>query len=96
MAATLPVIVPTLLMVSSKIVNDRVYLLIYRSLVVRTTDPSYAPVISILERCRHVVVEQETVTDPDMMFGQAELTVYELTEDDDDDRGTETPERLSA
>jgi hypothetical protein len=55
-------------------------LTVVRSPAVKDTDPVFAPVADALERFTAEVVVSETQDDQDMMFGQAELTVYRLTE----------------
>lgn len=50
-------------------------LLVYRSPLVRDSDPAYQPIAELLEY-PHEEVIKERVPDPNMMFGEADLTVY--------------------
>lgn len=52
---------------------------IYSSVLVKETSEFYRPVAEVILTAEHVdVVHRELVDDPDMMFGQAKLTVMKL------------------
>lgn len=53
-------------------------LIVYRSVLVRDTDPVYAPVAEFLSKCRVEILAQKVFPDPSMMFGQGEFTAYLL------------------
>lgn len=54
-------------------------LLVYRSPMVRQTDPIFQPVADLLRDHRMTMVYQERLPDPGMMFGQGEVTAYRLS-----------------
>ncbi|AGK87548.1 hypothetical protein M045_gp69 [Mycobacterium phage HINdeR] len=87
--AVITIAVATLLYVVPERSNDGrgIRLTVYRSPVCRTTDPSYAPVQELLGSIPFEHVEHDERPDPDMMFGQAILDVYEVGIDDDSNRG---------
>lgn len=49
---------------------------VYRSPIVRDGDPMYQPVRDYLALTPHEVLWRGRVPDPEMMFGEAEVTVY--------------------
>ncbi|AIY44747.1 hypothetical protein [Mycolicibacterium fortuitum] len=51
-------------------------LYVYRSVTVRDTDEIYQPVIELVGEAEPLT--RETVSDPGMMFGQAEVLTYEV------------------
>ena len=57
--------------------------LIYRSRVVRHTDPIFRPVADLLREHSLRMVFQETRLDPNMMFGRGEVTAYRLSHTDE-------------
>ncbi|AWN05840.1 hypothetical protein SEA_BLINN1_81 [Mycobacterium phage Blinn1] len=55
------------------------YLLVYRSPLVKSTDPEYQPVRDvILEADRMDVLARGTFEDPNMMFGEGEYILHRL------------------
>lgn len=58
-------------------------LFVYRSPVVKDTDDIYLPVKSVLDSFKHRVDQTLTVIDPEMMFGEAQQTVYRIGELDE-------------
>lgn len=52
-------------------------LIVYRTPILLDTDPTYANVAAMLKQ-RHEVLWRQTVPDPDMFFGQAELSIYRI------------------
>jgi hypothetical protein len=53
-------------------------LVVYKSRLVRDTDSFYQPIAEFLESTPHEVIWTMSVPDPEMTFGQADLTVYFL------------------
>jgi len=64
---------------------------VLRSVIVSDKDSIFQPLVDFLALTRHEVLWSETVEDPDMMFGEATLTVYmierNMTRNDDSDGG---------
>lgn len=52
------------------------FLTVYRSVMVRDTDEIYQPVIELVGNAEPLI--RQTISDPDMMFGQAELLTYAI------------------
>lgn len=55
-------------------------LLVYKSPLFKETDPIYGPVVELLRRFKHKLVFEEVVIDPQMMFGEALLRIYQFVE----------------
>lgn len=53
-------------------------LIVYRSVAVRPSDPIYRPVRQMLDNEPNRLLQQTSVQDKEMMFGQAELSMYAL------------------
>lgn len=70
---SLDVAIPNLLFAHIK---EERWLCVYRSVVVKDTDEQYRPVIELAEGLEPV--KRETVVDPDMMFGKAEILTFDL------------------
>lgn len=51
-------------------------LLVYRSPMVRDSDPIYRPVAELLETHRLSVANHQVILDPSMIMGRGELTVW--------------------
>lgn len=49
-------------------------LTVYRSIIVRDTDEIYQPVFDLIGDAE--LIHRETVVDPGMAFGRAELSIY--------------------
>ncbi|ANU79406.1 hypothetical protein SEA_BUZZBUZZ_72 [Mycobacterium phage BuzzBuzz] len=67
---------PGLLFAETCNLLDVTGLLVYRSPMVKKTDPVYADVADILKRSRVELVGRDTIPDPMMYFGEGEWSVY--------------------
>ncbi|ASZ75504.1 hypothetical protein KIW74_gp24 [Mycobacterium phage Kimona] len=56
------------------------FLAIFRSPVVKDTDPCYQPVADVLATFDAEVIDRKMFPDPDMFFGRAEAVIYKLRE----------------
>lgn len=56
------------------------YLCVYRSVLVPDNDPRLEPVNRVLNANPHRIVTALTGEDPNMMFGEALITVYKIGE----------------
>ncbi len=54
------------------------YLCVYRSVLVPDNDPRLEPVNRVLNNNPHRIITALTGDDPDMMFGEALITVYRI------------------
>jgi len=59
-------------------IEGKIGLAVYRSGELRDTDPIYAPVAEFLEQNHHVLVREDVIPDPDMMFGSGLAQIYDV------------------
>ncbi len=59
-------------------------LCVYRSTALLDTDPLYLPVKQFLDSTVYTVLEHTVVEDKDMMFREAEMTIYLIPKETDE------------